>query len=835
MDFERAVIKSLFYDYPVESAVKAILELKNVPQKDEFISILPQFVRWRETAFTTTEAQLMQDLLPQDWFTSDTNVQACPNIYKLFELIKKLAGELITVDNSKHFPQVKYEELFRWRDLQLFVGEDLFTCAYFAYTGKSAPQVLNWSDMIEHTNEQLNQCLDKGLSDVHAHFNASADIFHLNWVNATNALQTIRELSLQILKYQEIRFVTPQTSNLYSLERMCLVAAWLRMRLFKLFVLEKEETEQDLPIIALNMLQDECFASIKKEQLQAEISVYRTKSLHTVFGRAFDYALNVNRAQRNVGILFHGERNILYQFLCAYYDDKNTNHEKAISWAPYFYLYLLIKTNIRKEFVQINPLNGFENFQTYQDRKSLFLDNAMPIKQIFSRYVAQTTLRNKKDSLEARVTLGGLRKYQYDKYNKCVFVDKNASNIGKNKLTFVVHMIKLGYGMWVNEHEFNKRNHIQDYCRYYSYRKELEKQINEILTISDRQKQEIAEGKQIIPIVGIDAASTEMFCRPEVFGHVFRYARTKGLSNQTYHVGEDFFDIVDGLRAIDEAIRFLELDKNSRIGHALVLGTDAKKYYENRHFRIIAPRQNVLDNFVWIYKISSIAKINISSKLEKEILKKTNELFGKIGYEGRFDLNAYWNSMLLRGDDPNCLQARKRHMPTFDLDWENARYSSDKKISKIRNNDNQAMSLYLAYHFNQKVKEEGDKIYQGKYEDATIIELINNIQVWLQKRVIENGIAIECNPSSNIKIGNFERYEEHPITTRFYPALRGCKKVLNTSINTDDRGVFATSLYEEFSLVALALIKQKKHRNKTIYNYIERVRANGIIQRFKID
>ena len=834
MDFERAVIKSLFYDYPVESAVKAILELKNVPQKDEFISILPQFVRWRETAFTTTEAQLMQDLLPQDWFTSDTNVQACPNIYKLFELIKKLAGELITADNSKHFPQVKYEELFRWRDLQLFVGEDLFTCAYFAYTGKSAPKALNWSDTIEHTNNQLNQCLNKGLSDVHAHFNASADIFHLNWVNATNALQTIRELSRQILKYQEIRFVTPQTKNLYSLEQMCLVAAWLRMRLFKLFVLGKEETEQDLPIIALNMLQDECFASIQKEQLQAEISVYRTKSLHTVFGKAFDYALNVNRAQQNVGILFHGERNILYQFFCAYYDDKNTNHEKAISWTPYFYLYLLIKTNIRKEFVQINPLNGFENFQTYQDRKSLFLDNAMPIKQIFSRYVVQTSLRNKNDSLEARVTLGGVRKYRHDKFNKCVFVEKNATNIGKNKLTFVVHMIKPGYGVWEQEREFNKRNHIQDYCRYYSYRKELDKQINEILAIRDRQKQETSEGKQVIPLVGIDAASTEMFCRPEVFAPIYRYAKQKRLLNRTYHVGEDFFDVADGLRAIYEAIRFLELDENCRIGHALALGTDTEKYYESRHFRIIAPKQNVLDNFVWIYQISSIAKIKLSDELKNELEKKASELFDEIGYEGPFDINDYWSSMLLRGDDPNYLQNRNTHISSSDLDWKKARYSSDKKMQQIRNNK-RAMRWYISYHFTQKVKEEGNKIYQGKYEDNTISGVVTSIQAWLQQHIIKKRIAIECNPSSNIKIGNFGRYEEHPLTTKFYPVRKKSKNVLSASINTDDRGVFATSLYEEFSLIALALDKQKKHRSRTIYNYIERVRANGMIQRFKID
>ena len=50
----------------------------------------------------------------------------------------------------------------------------------------------------------------------------------------------------------------------------------------------------------------------------------------------------------------------------------------------------------------------------------------------------------------------------------------------------------------------------------------------------------------------------------------------------TYHVGEDFLDPVDGLRAIDEAVRFLEMGSGDRLGHATVLGLDLKKWYEKK-------------------------------------------------------------------------------------------------------------------------------------------------------------------------------------------------------------------------------------------------------------
>lgn len=47
----------------------------------------------------------------------------------------------------------------------------------------------------------------------------------------------------------------------------------------------------------------------------------------------------------------------------------------------------------------------------------------------------------------------------------------------------------------------------------------------------------------------------------------------------TYHVGEDFLEISDGLRAIDEAILFCDMKRGSRLGHATVLGIDLDRYY----------------------------------------------------------------------------------------------------------------------------------------------------------------------------------------------------------------------------------------------------------------
>lgn len=115
-------------------------------------------------------------------------------------------------------------------------------------------------------------------------------------------------------------------------------------------------------------------------------------------------------------------------------------------------------------------------------------------------------------------------------------------------------------------------------------------------------------------IRGIDACNHEIGCRPEVFATEFRYLRTLpfGNSNErrkrrhfpllaaTYHVGEDFLDLTDGLRAIDEAVCFLNLRSGERLGHALALGTLPKTYYESKAYAVTLPAQDLMDNLIWL-------------------------------------------------------------------------------------------------------------------------------------------------------------------------------------------------------------------------------------------
>ena len=117
-------------------------------------------------------------------------------------------------------------------------------------------------------------------------------------------------------------------------------------------------------------------------------------------------------------------------------------------------------------------------------------------------------------------------------------------------------------------------------------------------------------------------------------------------------------------------------------------------------------------------------------------------------------------------------------------------------------------------------------------------ELLEMIQEQLLCKLEHKHIAIECNPSSNYKIGEMERYDQHPILRFFNYGIDTPYKPHNiaVSINTDDQGIFSTSLEREFSLMALAMERNelKGHKNspRVVVEWLNRVREMALEQRF---
>ena len=327
---------------------------------------------------------------------------------------------------------------------------------------------------------------------------------------------------------------------------------------------------------------------------------------------------------------------------------------------------------------------------------------------------------------------------------------------------------------------------------------------------------------------------------------------------------------MDGLRAIEEACRFLELRCGDRFGHALALGVDVKDWYTSKMNRVVVSKQEYLDNLVWVYtKIRQIGMMGYEDLLlyiEKEYgiyfrevyldniseshmngalleyMKNTKENISERISE--FDIHTYYRSWKLRGDDPTCYKSGSFKLPSVtNYGWDMFRISNGNvEDFKIKEKFEPAF-LYYNYHYNSKVKCKGREIIEVKITPK-MQQAVESIQSEMQKKIAKIGIEIEVNPSSNYLIGTFKRYDRHPILN-FYnlgletdsEKIRRCPQI-SVSINTDDQGVFATSLENEYALMLQAVERicdedgNPMYSRAMIYQWLDQIRENGIQQSF---
>lgn len=826
MDFECAAIQTMFYDYPVEIAVEQMYR-----NDDSFMDIFSDILRWRSSAFTVSEWHLLERILTDQWLGKELPYNT-PHISRLLNLPNYVATQMLVMDISRE-PRVCFKNLFRWRTVTRMIGEDILTTAFVAYQDHESSEAMRayprelliWNNVLPHDNARLNTILDNGMSDVHAHLYATADVFHVNWLSLMNTGRTDFHPT-QFKHNADLQFVQPHTQTMYAFYSKCVAAAYLRQALYTQIIrriqVDDSEWGKVKDILSDNLEAAKALTVLQGKVLNLQSSI---DSISNPFGM-IDYAIQPNHTilehADNVNIFYQGERMLLYTFFRLWYEQD----EQTIRIAHWFYLYLLLKINIRREYVETNSLHGFDNFAEIQRRKASYRQRR--IHSIVAPLAAQTAMRPNilDDKLETRLTpfteKGQLEEFIYTDYGKGVV--SNNDNVYPNmdqRLSFVIHFIK----------DDDRSLSIEGSPRHATFVRQCFDDLSQILGIIESQNNPNSTASHP-KIVGIDAAGSELKCRPEVFGHLFRYAYRSNLLGRTYHVGEDFYDLADGLRAIDEALLFLQLDSHSRLGHALALSVNARQYYMHRQYSTVISQQALLDNCVWLLYKAKQCNIAIPGTLELFLHDTAMTVFDSIGYDEMFDVLHYRHSMLLRSD--NLSEAGVQSdawKATAQLDADQARMA---RIDKV------AVKLNEKYQKRKKVKENGAKVVIAHYP-IQIVELITAIQTCMIRDIADKGIAIECCPSSNIAIGGFERYDQHPIFT-FKPIEATLNTpIINVSINTDDAGIFATNISNEYSLITLAMMKMKDeegHRlynDDTIYDYIERVRQNGYLQRFNFN
>lgn len=581
-----------------------------------------------------------------------------------------------------------------------------------------------------------------------------------------------------------------------------------------------------------------------------------------------DYAL-LGIHDRHFGLdesndIFSGERWLLYTCLNKIWRKRETE-----LYARLFYAYIVIKENLRAELIQTNNKVGFVNFQKYQDRKDELIEERIFENEAVRGAVRESLLRSNIKSLEIRI------KPENTVQKNREYIERLDRIIGgqKDRYFYTVHFIK-----GTDEKDYGKE-YVQ--CRNYKTRQKAKRQAKALAALREHYPKCGAR------ILGIDAASNEVGCRPEVFGSVFRYLKNHikvvddGLTKKrlpqlgaTYHVGEEFLDVADGLRAIDEAVNFLNLNCGDRLGHAIALGIDVEDWYKKKEYSILIPKQDYLDNLVWMYNCITQYNIqgleDLKSFIEKKystlfheiygshmdykeikyIIEKAQKRYKKIGVlqtlindRYNFGIFQYYMAWQIRGDEPDLykhgyFQRDERDYLGLTEYYVNQRFPKDFSVRYMP----EVFLLNYYYHFNNKVRREGRKRIEV-FIKPSYIKGVSLIQKEMQKRIASKGIAIETNPSSNYLISNFKSYGKHPIFKLYNKGLLKNNEKdelhqLSVSVNTDDLGVFSTSLENEYGFLACAMEYEKDKEGRSLYDradiyaWIDEVRRMGLDQSF---
>lgn len=811
--------------------------------------------------------------LENDWFFP-LNKKSNRNF---FNILTHFNNQVLIEENLEPF--VKYEHLLKWRDLSYNIGEDILVCAYFANSDNLSQRnrdFFSWRPTTFSNNKRLKAILKKGVAENHFHLKGSGPVFDLSWLNLMNNISTHATGFKDLIKETKLftSFSNSFADSKKDIEVLVYKAAYIRWKLFSL--INNFPVNLNVDIEQQSNFTDSYDLTLRLSDLKREINLTKYLAGH-VFKHhneevVIDYAIpkNIHRQNFDHSFVFYGERKLLYEcFRRIYLNDKSFNEYQHL-----FHSYLLIKQNFRSELIQVNGKIGFGNFSKYQNRKEYFLhDNSVYHTAFVNLAVNDTLIHSEIKSFEVRVAPKNnylLLNRSIDAYNRTI--DKKAiKSLRDFKITstpktkepqkhfYTIHYIK--------ERDDVQGNSIANYigCRHKILRDKVKEQSIAISTLREKNY-EVSE-----LIRGIDSASNEFDTQPEVFAQGFRYLKhhklrgtfnhlknslTEHRVSATYHAGEDFYDVVDGLRAINECVVYLNLSQGDRIGHALALGIDVKEYYNFKKNKLVLPKQVVLDNIVWL--LAKIRKFGISSfrsevnRLEKLYENLFQEIFGsnftnENEFKNKyFHQTTYYESWKLRGDDPN-LYLDKLDENIYEkvnlTYWERCRINDEYPREKNIRNNIDVKFLYQQYHFNPKVRDEGRKIKQFEISDD-YISLVNEVQIEMLRDFKNKNISIECNPTSNYLIGTFKRYARHPIS-RFYnlgleinaQALVDCPQI-SVSINTDDQGIFSTSIENEYALMAISLEKEKdeygklKYNPTMIYDWLNKIREMGLEQSF---
>lgn len=782
----------------------------------------------------------------------------------VFNMLLHFSCKTIYLRNND--PVCHYSKLLRWHNVSNLFGEDTFTTVLAAsldIVNRSKRDFFDWPAYIDHDNKELNALFKNRMTDLHMHLKGSSYNFDMSWLSIMNNITSMENTFTEVYN---IRKIYGWDKDLYAkMYRACAIRLYLASRTGLL--LEKDRlTFAQLSIIIddnINNTNDDIVKSaidepVKRQLLEShslEFLLSKAKETSQHFDNRSDYQdLDYIRIPHynkdNIRSVLSSERELMYRvfklLLIGCDDYKNIS--------SLFYAYLCYKIKFRNSILQLNSTVGFYNFTLYEEIKDKFIVKKYK-KFLYKAAIESFLINGKERYLETRIVPDTTEEGIAEKIKE---IAESIDEKYRFNFSIIFHFIK-------SRDERNDKEY-----RHKELREDIKKRAFAIYNFRNNAKYLGVDSEDYALagyVVGIDAANSEIYCRPEVFAQAFRFLKNHYIKNNglqrpndlsiTYHVGEDFFDIADGLRAVEEAMIYFNLKNGDRLGHCLVLGTDVRKYYSMRYNTICCTKQVLLDNMAWLhhkckrlfgytslcYYLEGVFRQYFYEVYQEDIYKDD-----KFNYQLLEDpdvknnINDYYQSWLLRGNHPLFANEAFKSDSEIEKEWNNCAENHHDGAVNAKYNIN-ALELFDQYH-KDNIIEKGANAVTFTIKESYVedfYKLLEAIQEQLLKEIEKKRISIECNPTSNYKIGEMSNYDEHPILKFYNSGLNTPynKHDIAVSINTDDQGVFSTSLEREYSLIALAMERNQaegfKNSPRRIIDWLDKIRQMSVEQQFDSD
>ena len=353
-------------------------------------------------------------------------------------------------------------------------------------------------------------------------------------------------------------------------------------------------------------------------------------------------------------------------------------------------------------------------------------------------------------------------------------------------------------------------------------------------------------------IVGIDAASEENQTEPWVFAPVYAEIRNRYITKPviekenkvtrihnlgfTYHVGEEFRHALSGFRHVDEVLRFFHYKAGDRIGHAIVLGIDLKRW-AREHETVVVPIGEYLDDLLWLWGSSVQGEMDLGISigiLEGKILELAKQIYGEIvGMTPNMLYDAYCAKF--KRDNSASFTKMRRFIKKEQIDGSDhfcKRHLHNNIVNNVWTIDKILCTFFCPIYYQRFQKP------ILVYIDALFIKIMEVVQRHLIEKIEQIGVYIEVNPTSNLAIGVASCIDDSHIfhlNSVDDPLIKEKKendkhRALLT-INSDDLAIFNSSCENELAYMYHSMTHQGYGKENTL-QWIDKIRQYGIDSSF---